>query len=278
MDSNMWEHPATQSNANTLAGRGVVFVGPEEGRLASGEVGSGRMAAVETILEAARKLGGVGGDLAGRKVLVSAGGTHESIDPVRFIGNESSGKMGFAVAEAARDRGAEVTLVTGPVSIPAPYGVDTVRVRSAAQMRDQIIPRAAEADILVMAAAVADYQPGEPVSQKIKREGTGGLSLSLVRTPDILAEAGRRPGMVKVGFAAESQDLLENAARKLETKDLDLIVANDITATDAGFAVDTNRVTILSRKGGKEDLPLLTKYEVAQRILDRALEQLKGAS
>jgi phosphopantothenoylcysteine decarboxylase/phosphopantothenate--cysteine ligase len=276
MDPQMWEHPAVQDHVRTLQERGVAFVGPEEGRLASGHTGIGRMSEVETILGAVRALAGRGGDLAGHKVVVSAGGTHVAIDPVRFVGNESSGKMGFAVAEAARDRGAEVVLVTGPVALRDPYGVRVVRVKSAVQMRDAIVPECDGASILVMAAAVADYQPSEPAGQKIKREGTEGLSLSLARTPDILAEIGRPGGLVKVGFAAESQDLLENAARKLEAKDLDLIVANDITATDAGFAVDTNRVTILSRGGGKEGLPLLTKYEAGCRILDRAAELIKG--
>ncbi len=276
MDPQMWEHPATQGHVRTLQERGVAFVGPEEGRLASGHTGTGRMSEVETIMGAVRALVGREGDLAGRKVVVSAGGTHEAIDPVRFVGNESSGKMGFAVAEAARDRGADVVLVTGPVALRDPYGVRVIRVKSAGQMRDAILPECAGASIMVMAAAVADYQPGEPVGQKIKREGSEGMVLSLTRTPDILADVGRPAGLIKVGFAAESQDLLENAARKLAAKDLDLIVANDITATDAGFAVDTNRVTILARSGEKEDLPLLTKYEVACRILDRAAALIKG--
>jgi phosphopantothenoylcysteine decarboxylase/phosphopantothenate--cysteine ligase len=271
MDPQMWEHPATVANVETLRARGVAFVGPEEGRLASGQMGLGRMSEVDTIIGAARQSLGRAGDLAGRKVVVSAGGTHEAIDPVRFVGNESSGKMGFAVAEAARDRGADVLLVSGPVALTDPYGVRVVRVKSAAQMRDVIVPECQDADVLVMAAAVADYQPAEPVGQKIKREGRDGLDLPLARTPDILSEVGRPSGMVKVGFAAESQDLLENAAAKIAAKDLDLIVANDITAPDAGFAVDTNRVTILDRGGNAEEMPLQSKYEVACRILDRAI-------
>jgi phosphopantothenoylcysteine decarboxylase/phosphopantothenate--cysteine ligase len=236
------------------------------------------MSEMESIVGAARQLIGRGGNLAGRKVVVSAGGTHEAIDPVRFIGNESSGKMGFAVAEVARDRGADVVLVTGPVALADPYGMRVIRVKSAVQMRDAIIPECEGADLLVMAAAVADYRASEPIGQKIKREGRDGLTLSLAQTPDILAEVGRPAGLVKVGFAAESQDLLENAAAKLEAKDLDLIVANDITATDAGFAVDTNRVTMLDRKGQKEELPLLTKYEVGCRILDRTAELIEEIS
>jgi phosphopantothenoylcysteine decarboxylase/phosphopantothenate--cysteine ligase len=270
MDPNMWDHPATQQNLETLRSRGVAFVGPQEGRLASGHTGWGRMSEVEEIVGAVRALLGRGGGLSGRKVVVSAGGTHEAIDPVRFVGNESSGKMGFALAEAARDRGAEVSLVSGPTALSDPYGVKVRRVKSASQLRDAVVQESAEAAILVMAAAVADYQPAEPVGQKIKREGRDGLMLSLARTPDILSEVDRRPGLVKIGFAAESEALLENAARKLESKDLDLIVANDITATDAGFSVDTNRVTILARNGDKVELPLMTKYEVACHILDRA--------
>jgi phosphopantothenoylcysteine decarboxylase/phosphopantothenate--cysteine ligase len=275
MDPQMWEHPATQSHVGVLKERGVIFVGPEEGRLASGQTGLGRMSEVPAIMGAVRALIGRGGDLAGRKVVVSAGGTHEAIDPVRFVGNESSGKMGFAVAEAARDRGADVWLVTGPVALEDPYGVSVTRVKSAAQMRDAVLAACHGANALVMAAAVADYQPSEPIGQKIKREGSEALSLTLARTPDILAEVGRPAGLVKVGFAAESHDLVDNAARKLDSKSLDLIVANDITAADAGFAVDTNRVILLD-KDGSEELPLMTKYEVAWRILDRIAGLIKG--
>jgi phosphopantothenoylcysteine decarboxylase/phosphopantothenate--cysteine ligase len=269
MDANMWAHPATQAHVDTLWSRGVEMVGPEEGRLASGQTGTGRMSEVEKIMGAVRKVLGASGDLAGKKIVISAGGTHEAIDPVRFIGNSSSGKMGFALAEAARDRGANVVLVAGPVVLADPYGMRVLRVRSAAEMRDVIVPESADADVLVMAAAVADYQASEPVGEKIKREGREGLSLSLARTPDILAEVGTRAGLVKVGFAAESSDLLANAAGKLKAKGLDLIAANDITATDAGFGADNNRVVLLDAAGGKEELPLMTKYEAAWRILDR---------
>jgi phosphopantothenoylcysteine decarboxylase/phosphopantothenate--cysteine ligase len=271
MDPHMWESPATQSHLETLRARGVRVVGPEEGRLASGHQGWGRLSEVAKIVGAVRAQVGSEGDLARKKIVVSAGGTHEPIDPVRFLGNSSSGKMGFAVAEAARDRGAEVVLVTGPVALDDPYGVQVVRVKTAAAMRDAIVPECDSADALVMAAAVADYQAGEPVGEKIKREGTDGLSLSLVRTPDILSEVAGK-GLVKVGFAAESHDLLENAAGKLKSKNLHLIAANDITATDAGFGVDNNRVVLLDRDGGKEELPLMPKYDVAWRILDRVSE------
>jgi phosphopantothenoylcysteine decarboxylase/phosphopantothenate--cysteine ligase len=269
MDPHMWEHAATQANVETLRSRGVSFVGPEEGRLASGQMGTGRMSEVPLLLGAVRTALGRGGKLTGKKIVVSAGGTREAIDPVRFIGNESSGKMGFAVAEAARDRGADVVLVSGEAALPDPYGIDVHRVRSATQMRDAIVAACDGAHALIMAAAVADFQPAEPVGEKIKRQGRESLSLQLAPTPDILAEVGRPPGLVKVGFAAESQDLLANAKAKIESKGLDLIVANDITATDAGFSVDTNRVLVIDRKGEQEEWPLMTKYEVAWRILDK---------
>ena len=269
MDPQMWEHAATQDNVATLRSRGVSFVGPEEGRLASGQMGMGRMSEVPILLGAVRTALGRGGNLTGKKIVVSAGGTREAIDPVRFIGNESSGKMGFAVAEAARDRGAEVVLVSGEAALPDPYGVDVQRVRSATQMRDAIVAACDGAHALIMAAAVADFQPAEPVGEKIKRKGRESLSLQLAPTPDILAEVGRPTGLVKVGFAAESQDLVANAKAKIESKGLDLIVANDITATDAGFSVDTNRVLVIDAKGEQEEWPLMTKYEVAWRILDK---------
>jgi len=269
MDSHMWEHAATQANVATLRSRGVSFVGPEEGRLASGQMGTGRMSEVPVLLGAVRNALGQGGDLTGKKIVVSAGGTREAIDPVRFVGNESSGKMGFSVAEAARDRGADVVLVSGEAALPDPYGVDVHRVRSATQMRDAVVAACEGANALIMAAAVADYQPAEPVGEKIKRKGRGSLSLQLAPTPDILAEVGRPQGLVKVGFAAESQDLVANAKAKIESKGLDLIVANDITATDAGFSVDTNRVLVIDSNGEQEEWPLMTKYEVAWRILDK---------
>ena len=269
MDPHMWEHAATQANVATLRSRGVTFVGPEEGRLASGQMGTGRMSEVPILLGAVRNAIGQGGDLTGKKIVVSAGGTREAIDPVRFVGNESSGKMGFAVAEAARDRGADVVLVSGQTALPDPYGVDVLRVRSATQMRDAVVAACDGAQALIMAAAVADFQPAEPVGEKIKREGRESLSLQLAPTPDILAEVGRPTGLVKVGFAAESQELVANAKAKIESKGLDLIVANDITATDAGFSVDTNRVLVIDGKGEQEEWPLMTKYEVAWRILDK---------
>jgi phosphopantothenoylcysteine decarboxylase/phosphopantothenate--cysteine ligase len=269
MDSQMFEHEATQAHLETLRGRGVSIIGPEEGRLASGQLGLGRLSEVDTIIGGIRHVLGLGGDLAGKKVVVSAGGTHEPIDPVRFVGNRSSGKMGFALAEAARDRGAKVALVSGPTALADPVGVATTRVERAVEMREAVVAACKDADVLIMAAAVADYQPAEPVSEKIKRQQSEGFALPLVRTPDILTEVGTRPGLVKVGFAAESHDLLAKARQKIADKALDLIVANDITASDAGFSVDTNRITILDRDGSHEELPLMSKYEAAWRILDR---------
>jgi phosphopantothenoylcysteine decarboxylase/phosphopantothenate--cysteine ligase len=267
MDPQMFGHEATQGHLETLRRRGVHIVGPEEGRLASGHRGLGRMSEVETIVGALRYVLGIGGDLAGKKVVVSAGGTQEPVDPVRFVGNYSSGKMGYALAEAGRDRGAETVLVSTPVALAAPYAVRVVPVRRAAEMRDAVLAESADADAVIMAAAVADYQPAEAIGEKIKRRQEG-LTLSLVRTPDILAEIGRREGLVKVGFAAESEELLANARRKLKEKGLDLIVANDVTAEGAGFGSDTNRVTLLDGSG-EEELPLMSKYEVAVRVLDR---------
>jgi phosphopantothenoylcysteine decarboxylase/phosphopantothenate--cysteine ligase len=273
MESHMWAHPATQANVATLVARGAAVVGPASGHLASGAAGVGRMSEPEEIVAAARMVLARTGDLAGRRVVVSAGGTREAIDPVRFIGNRSSGKMGYALAAAARDRGAQVVLVTAPTALPDPFGVETVHVESAGQMRNAVMSAVDGADVLVMAAAVADYRPVEVKEQKIKKTDDR-LTLELTRTPDILAEvahlrtAGRGPKAV-VGFAAETQDLLENARAKLEQKRLDLIAVNDVSAPDAGFAVDTNRVTLLWADGAVEALPLLSKDEVAHTIWDR---------
>ena len=271
MDSQMFEHAATQANLEILRSRGVTIVGPEEGRLATGRLGLGRLSETETILGAIRCVLGREGDLAGRKVVVTAGGTREPIDPVRYVGNYSSGKMGYAVAEAARDRGAEVVLVSAPTALPTPFGVRLVAVGRAAEMRDAVVRECRGAQVLVMAAAVADYQPAATAAQKIKRRAST-LTLELERTPDVLAEAGE--GFLKVGFAAESEDLLANARRKLDAKGLDFIVANDITAADSGFGSETNRVVILGRGGVEEHLPLVSKYEVAQRLWDRIVPLL----
>ncbi len=279
MESGMWQHPATRANLETLTRRGAFVVGPEKGRLASGASGEGRMAEPETILEAACWVLGRSGPLAGKKVVVTAGGTREPIDPVRFIGNPSSGKMGFALARAARDRGAEVTLIHGPVALQPPYGVASLAVGTAAQMQEAVLAAVAHADVLLMAAAVADYRPRAAAPQKIKKEAETAR-LELVRTEDILAlvaERRRRGGAgpaVVVGFAAETEDLLRHAAEKLEKKGLDLIVANDVSAAESGFEAETNRVVILDPRGGVESLPLLPKREVAEAVLDRILPLL----
>jgi len=265
MDSQMWEATATQQNMRILQERGVTFVGPVTGRLASGFSGSGRMVEPETILGAAKQLLARDGDLAGRHIVVSAGGTREPIDPVRVITNRSSGKMGYALAEAARDRGANVTLVS-TVDLPVPYGARLAKVQTVSDMRDAVLEACTSADALIMAAAVSDFRPAETSGQKIKKGG-GGLVLPLVKNEDFLLEVS--DSVVKVGFAAETEDLMENAARKLVEKRLDLNIANDVSSAEAGFEVDTNRVTILDRDGGREDVPLMSKYDVAQRILDR---------
>jgi phosphopantothenoylcysteine decarboxylase/phosphopantothenate--cysteine ligase len=222
------------------------------------------MAAIERVL-------GGSDDLAGKRLVVTAGGTREPIDPVRYIGNPSSGKMGYALAEAARDRGAKVTLITA-ASLPQPEGIAVVPVETAAQMKQAVAKAVAKADALLMAAAVADYQPKTAAKSKIKKDSPG-LTLELVRTPDIITEV--KGNFIRVGFAAESDDLVANAKKKLAKKQLDLIVANDITDKDSGFGVDTNKVTLISRDGKVETLPLMSKREVADRILDRVVGMLK---
>jgi phosphopantothenoylcysteine decarboxylase/phosphopantothenate--cysteine ligase len=266
MDAQMWEHAATRANAALLRERGVIFVGPAEGRLASGRMGPGRLVETEQLIGAVRQALGAQGDLAGRRIVVSAGGTQEPIDPVRYIGNRSSGKMGFALAEAARDRGAQVTLVCGPVALATPYGTERVDVRTTADMAAVIEQAAAGCDALIMAAAPADFRAAATAEQKIKRTGA---ALSVELTPNVDIIAGLKGNFIKVGFAAETEQVLVNAHAKIKKKDLDLIAANDVTAQDAGFAADTNLVTLVDRDGVVEELPLLPKYDVAMRILDR---------
>ena len=272
MNDNMYQNSVTQDNLDRLKARGFTIVDPAHGRLASGKIGQGRLAEIETIIGTIRQVLGRSGDLAGKRIVVTAGGTQEPVDPVRHIGNRSSGKMGYALAEAARDRGAEVTLVTTPTSLTQPTGIEVVRVGTAVQMKEAVTRAVTQADALIMAAAVADYQPKDASKSKIKKDSPT-LTLELVRTPDILAEV--KGDFIKVGFAAESENVVENARHKLEKKRLDLIVANDITAADSGFDADTNKVTIIDREGKKEDLPLLTKREVAEKILDRVVGMFK---
>ena len=272
METGMWENPATQSNIALLQERGMHIIGPEEGRLASGAEGLGRMAESYEIFEACRWLLGRNKTLAGCQVVVTAGGTWEPFDPVRFIGNRSSGKMGFALATVARDRGGEVTLIHAPTALSPAYGVQSIPVETALQMHDAVLDKISTADVLLMAAAVSDYRPALFAEHKIKKIEDSRF-VELVRNPDILQavanrrEKDNRPRLV-VGFAAETEDLLENARKKLAKKRLDLIVANDVSVPDSGFATDTNRVTLLDTKGEATALPLLSKNEVAERIID----------
>jgi len=276
MDGGMFSHPATQANLKILAERGVTLLGPAEGRMASGLVGRGRMLEPEEILGHVRLALARKGPLAGRKVVVSAGGTREPIDPVRYISNHSSGKQGFALAQAALDRGAEVILIAGPTVSAAtatPIGATRMDVGTALEMAKAVLREAADAEVLIMAAAVADFRPAHPAEQKIKKT-EAALQIELEKTVDILSavaearEQTKKPTVV-VGFAAESQNLVENAREKVFRKKLSLIVANDISAKDAGFAVDTNRVTLIGGTGGVEHLPLMTKTQVAEVVMER---------
>lgn len=281
MDGGMFDHPATQANLQSLIQRGAVVVGPEAGHLASGMIGLGRMSEPVTILGHIRHTLAQGGTLAGRKVVVTAGGTQEAIDPVRFITNRSSGKQGYALAQAALDLGAQVILISTPNSLPVPSGAELVLAATADEMLAAVQSHTRQADILLMAAAVADFRPAHPSSHKIKKGG-GVPTLELTRTPDILREISRQKQetgfpRLTVGFAAESENLMANAQSKLQAKQLDMIAANDISARDAGFAVDTNRVTLLFPDGSQESLPLMDKADIAAAILQRAAGLLPGA-
>ena len=271
MNVNMFEHPAVVENIGTLRARGVGIVEPGSGYLACGWLGKGRLAEVPDIVDAAMRVLQPRRDLDGRSVLVSAGPTIEDIDPVRYISNRSSGRMGYAIAAAAQSRGADVTLVSGPVELPAPSGVKVVAVRSAKEMASAVKRHAESADVVVMAAAVADYRPARTAPQKLKK-GEGSLTLELERTEDILAGLGARAGRTLVGFAAETEKLREHARLKLETKRLDLIVANDVSRRDAGFGSDNNAALLIDASGGETEVPLGTKRELADRIWDRVVE------
>jgi phosphopantothenoylcysteine decarboxylase / phosphopantothenate---cysteine ligase len=278
MDGGMYAHPATQANLETLRQRGAVLVGPAEGHLASGLVGPGRMVEPVELLGHIRWVLGRGGPLAGRKVIVTAGGTQEPLDPVRVIANRSSGKQGYAIAQAALDLGAQVTLISSPVRLAVPVGAQCINVQTAQQMHDAVLNTLPEADALVMAAAVADFRPLDPAENKLKKE-SGVPEIRLEQTPDILkAVAGAKARLgrphVTVGFAAESQDLIDNATAKLHGKKLELIVANDIRASDAGFAVDNNRVTLLFADGRIEPLDLMSKEQVAVRVMASVVDML----
>ena len=265
MNVNMYENSVTQENLAKLKARGAVVVEPGYGRLASGKIGMGRLADNEKILGNISQVLGRNGDLAGKYIVVTAGGTQEPIDPVRYISNRSSGKMGYAIAQAARDRGARVLLISAPTALPEPVGIDMINVVTAAQMRDAVLKATSKADALIMAAAVADYQPTSAAPSKIKRK-TDKLTLEMISTPDILAEV--QGDFIRVGFAAETENLVPNATDKLKRKQLDLIVANDVTLPSSGFGADSNKVVLIDRQGQVEDLPLLPKQEVAHHILN----------
>ena len=273
MDGNMFDNPATQENLARLRQRGVLIAGPAPGRLASGLMGMGRLLETPELLGHIASALGRDGDLAGRTVVVSAGGTQEPIDPVRVITNNSSGKMGYALAEAARDRGAKAILITAPTSLPDPPLVKVIQIQTAQQMCDAVLSQVEGADALIMAAAVADYRPVTAAEQKIKKSRQE-LTINLTKTTDILEVS--TGTFVKVGFSAESENLIANASEKVQRKSLDLIVANDITDPDSGFGRDTNRVVLIDRQLQVEELPVLSKYEVSNRILDRVQAMLRG--
>jgi phosphopantothenoylcysteine decarboxylase / phosphopantothenate---cysteine ligase len=297
MHKNMYTHPATQANLALLRDRGVSIVEPEVGRLASGEVGPGRLPETAVLLSAINVTLGKKGDLAGLRVVITAGGTQESIDPVRFVGNRSSGKMGYSLACEARDRGAHVILIAGPVALPPPYGVELHRVETAMQMLEAVLRFITDADVLVMSAAVADFRPAHPAAQKIKKSGDQpekqegesehgaepGLTVHMVRNPDILQEVAgfversdkqRLQRLVRVGFAAETDNLVVHAQQKLLQKRLDLLVANDVSRSDSGFGSDTNKVLIFHADGSMEDLPVMPKTGVAAVIWNRIVPLL----
>jgi phosphopantothenoylcysteine decarboxylase / phosphopantothenate---cysteine ligase len=282
MDGGMYSNPATQANLKTLAARGITIVGPASGRMASGLVGKGRLVEPMEIFGQARLRLAHTGPLAGRHIVVTAGGTQEPLDPVRFITNRSSGKQGFALAQAALDGGAEVTLITGPTvnaTLATPTGARRLEVNTAAEMATAVLTASAEADALIMAAAVADFRPNQVAEQKIKKSTAPQINLE--KTIDILSaiadrrDLTRRPEVV-VGFAAESQNLIENAREKIQRKKLSFIVANDISADDAGFSVDTNRVTLIDVDEGVEQLPLLSKAQVAEAVVARVTKLLQA--
>jgi len=275
MHTEMWEHPATRDNIETLRARAVTIVDPEVGELAGGDEGPGRLAEPPTIVAAIAEVLAHGHDLAGVRIVVTAGGTQEAIDPIRFIGNRSSGKMGFAIATEAARRGATVALVTGPTWLDAPDRVTVVPVRTAEEMRSAVVDRYADADVVVKAAAVADFRPRNPAREKIKKENGEPPRIELERTPDILAELGERKArQLLVGFAAETQDHLAGARKKLAAKNLDLIVVNHVGAPGRGFESDTNQVDILGADGTEEALALQPKASIARTICDRIVELL----
>jgi phosphopantothenoylcysteine decarboxylase / phosphopantothenate---cysteine ligase len=293
MYKDMYTHQATQANLSLLQERGAHIVEPEVGRLASGAMGPGRLPETDVLLGAISMVLGKNGDLAGRRVIVTAGGTQEPVDPVRYLGNRSSGKMGYSLAAEARDRGAHVILISGPATLPVPYGVELYLVETAQQMRGTVYRFISDADALVMSAAVADFRPAQPAAQKIKKNGgelknlANGdeLSIPLVKNPDILGELAnslnqqaasqpRNRRLVRVGFAAETEQLVVHAQEKLRKKQLDLLIANDVSRSDSGFGSDTNKVLVFHAHGAMEDLPAMSKPDVATAIWDRIVSLL----
>jgi phosphopantothenoylcysteine decarboxylase/phosphopantothenate--cysteine ligase len=272
MNTAMYENVITQENLAQLRKRGFTIVEPDYATLPCGDVGWGHIADTARILGVVCLILGREGELQGRHIIVTAGGTQEPIDAVRFIGTRSSGKMGYALARALRDRGAQVTLISGPTTLPTPFGVKKIEVREALEMRDRVLKEVSSAQAIVMSAAVVDFRPQAPSPEKVKRENLPS-AISLIPNPDILGEI--TGDVIKVGFAAESEDVVQNATQKLAQKRLDLIVANDITCSDSGFESDTNRVTIIHRGGKAEELPLLSKWEVALKITDRVVDLFK---
>lgn len=284
MDGGMYAHPGTQANLKVLEERGAIILGPEGGHLASGLEGKGRMLEPETLMGHLRMLAGQGGRLSGKKVVITAGGTQEALDPVRQITNRSSGKQGYALAQAALDLGAQVSLISGPTCLEPPVGVQFLPVITAQMMKRAVLDEVQHADILVMAAAVADFKPVERFQEKIKKESFVDTTLELSRTGDILKavaeqkDSGSLGPRITVGFAAESENLMENAETKLEDKAVEMIVANDISREDVGFGADQNQVTILWADGRVEQLPIMDKFEVAWEVLGRAAELLASGS
>jgi phosphopantothenoylcysteine decarboxylase / phosphopantothenate---cysteine ligase len=277
MDGGMWTHPSVREHVGTLRTRGTIVVEPEEGPLASGRIGLGRLAEEGTILEAIQAALAPRRDWQGHRLLVSAGPTQEPIDPVRFISNRSSGKMGYAIAEAAQARGAQVVLVTGPTALPIPRGIEVIAVATAEEMTKALSVRLAWSTTVIMAAAVADFRPKHPAPQKIKQQGKIVQTLDLERTTDILASlSNRRTTQLMVGFAAETHDLIAHAKGKLTAKGLDLIVANDVTMEGGGFGSDKNAATLIDRQGAMTALPLMSKRALADAILDRVQELFRA--
>lgn len=273
MHNNMYTNPVTQENIQKLKKRGFYIIPAAHGRLASGDIGYGRLPDVSEIIGHIQTVIGKKGDFKGKRIVVTAGGTQEAIDPIRFISNRSSGKMGYSVAEAARDRGAQVTLITAPTSLPDPIDVEMVKIKSIVEMRNAVVKAVKKADVLIMSAAGADFIPKTTATQKIKKSNAG-LTLEMVKAPDILSEI-KDGKFIKVGFKAETQNLEDNAMEKLYKTNLDLIVANDVTKVGSGFGTNTNEVTIINKSGKLEYLPLMTKREVADNILDRVIKLIR---